>query len=255
MIVKTETERELLRESGKRLAHVLREVAAIVRPGVSTAALDAKAREVIAEFGDTPAFLGYTPEGADRPYPSALCVSVNDEIVHGISNENPRVLREGDIVALDCGVNHKGFFSDSAITVGVGKISKENQQLIYATQEALAAQIEAAVAGNTLGDIGHAAEYVANKHGYGYPYELGGHGVGSKVHEKPFIRNYGTPGKGEKLIEGQVLALEPMLSLGQEHGIELASDGYTYKTADGSVAAHFEHTVIVGKDSAEIITK
>ncbi len=254
MIIKTQKEHELLRESGKHLAEVLREVAALVRPGVSTQALEDKAREVIESFGDSASFLGYTPWDAARPYPAALCVSVNDEIVHGIPNENSRILQEGDIVALDCGVNHKGAFTDASVSVGVGTISKEKELLIRATREALYAQIEAAHAGATLGDLGHAAEMVAHKYGFSFPRDLGGHGVGTGVHEEPFIRNFGKQGKGEKLKEGQVLALEPMLMLGGEE-IELADDGYTYKTADGAPSAHFEHTIIVGKDEAEVITQ
>jgi methionyl aminopeptidase len=206
------------------------------------------AQELIAENGDKPSFMGY----GKPPFPGALCLSVNDGIVHGIPNDYK--LKEGDILKIDGGLWHEGLCTDSAITVGIGKISSEDQELIRATQEALDAQIAAAVAGSTLGDIGHAAEAVAKKYGCGYPKELGGHGVGLAVHEKPFIFNYGQPGKGEKLEEGMVIALEPMFARG-EGKIELANDGWLYEMVDGSRSAHFEHTVIVGRDEAEVVTR
>jgi len=252
MIVKNEDERVKLREGGRRLATILQTLKNKVKAGVNAQELEDEAREMISEMGDTPAFLGYKPEGADRPFPAALCVSVNEEIVHGIPNEEPKIFAEGDLVTLDCGLIHEGFITDSAVSVSVGS-HKENDRLIQAAEEALMAGIEKAHSGNTLGDVGHAIAQVAKQYGYHYPRELGGHGVGAKVHEAPFVANYGTPGKGDRLREGQVIAIEPMLSLGSG-AVDLAPDGYAYYTRDGSKTAHVEHTVIVGKDVAEIIT-
>ena len=248
MNIRDENDRRILREGGRRLAAVLAACAQRAQPGVTLAEIDAYARERIAALGDTPSFLGY----GKPPFPAALCLSVNDGIVHGIPNDY--VLKEGDILKIDCGIWHEGLCTDSAITVPIGDVSAEDQTLIRATREALDAQIAVARAGNTIGDIGHAAEAVARKYGYGFPKELGGHGVGRAVHEKPFIYNYGTPGKGEKLIDGMVLALEPMFARGSG-AIRLADDGWLYKMVDGSHSAHFEHTVIVGTDGADVVTR
>ncbi len=253
MIVKTKEQREILREGGKRLAVLLNTLGEMVKSGVTTEELEDRARELIAKNGDKPATLGYTPAGCRRPYPAALCVSVNQEIVHGIPNEDSKTLKEGDIVTIDCLLNHKGLITDSAITVPVGQISKDDQRLLNAVREALSEAIKVARAGNTLGDIGHAVESVANKYGYDLPKELGGHGVGESVHEEPFVANYGRQGKGERLVDGMVLAIEPMFTRGKAY-IRLESDGYTYVTQDGSNSAHFEHTVIITKDGAEVLT-
>lgn len=253
MIAQTEKERHTLREGGKRLARVLRLVAEIVKPGVTTSELNELAEKLIRDGGDTSAFLHYTPDGVKKPYPATLCVSVNDEIVHGIPNEHPRTLVKGDIVGLDCGLTHNGLILDSAVTVSVGKIDSSAQKLIKVTKEALSVGIAAARVGNTIGDIGHAIESFAKPYGYGIVRELGGHGVGKRVHEEPSIPNYGTPGSGMKLISGMVLALEPMLNEGTEN-ITLDSDGYTFKTADGKISAHFEHTILVTDGEPEILT-
>jgi methionyl aminopeptidase len=254
MIITTEEERNNARKSGKILVQVLDAVEQVIVPGVSTQELEDVARAKIKELGATPAFLGYAPSKRQRPFPAVLCVSLNDEIVHGIPNEDVSILQEGDIVAIDCGVVYNGFITDSARTVAVGEISKEDQRLIDATKEALAEQIKVVKVGNTVGDIGFAAEQVAAKYGYDFPEDLGGHGVGKEVHEDPFIPNWGDKGTGEKLVEGQVIAIEPMLNHGVGD-IVLAKDGYTYKTADGKRSAHFEHTMIVGKNGAEVLTK
>lgn len=248
MKIRNEKDIENLREGGRRLGEILNKCAQKAAVGVSLQELDAYAQELIKENGDKPSFMGY----GKPPFPGALCLSVNSGIVHGIPNDY--VLKEGDILKIDGGIWHEGLCTDSAITVGIGKIAQEDQELIWATQEALDAQIAVAVAGNTIGDIGHAAEAVAKKHDYGYPKELGGHGVGLAVHEKPFIFNYGQPGKGEELEEGMVIALEPMFARG-EGKIELANDGWLYEMVDGSQSAHFEHTVIVGKSEAEVVTR
>jgi methionyl aminopeptidase len=252
--VKTEKEIEVLRECGKRLAHVLDELEKAVCPGVSTKDLDNLAEKLIRATGDTPAFLGYQPYGADFPYPGTLCVSVNDEIVHGIGKED-HVLKEGDIIGLDLGMIHNGLITDSARTVAVGKISEPAQKLLDATKKSLEIGIAVAKAGAYSGDIGYAIERFAKPLKYGIVRELGGHGVGRQVHEEPYIPNYGTrKGVGVKLKPGMVIAIEPMLNIGKR-GIVLDKDGYTYRTADRSLSAHFEHTVLITKDGTEILTK
>ena len=253
-MIKTKEEIEIMREGGKRLAEILQKVSKEAKAGINIEELDALAEKLIREGGDEPSFLGYTPEGASRPYPATLCVSINDEIVHGIPNEEERILKDGDIVGLDLGLKHKGLFLDTAVTVGIGMISKEDQKLINITKEALMVGINAARVGNTVGDIGYAIEEFNKQYGYGLPIELGGHGVGYRVAEEPYIANYGDKGTGPKLKAGQVLALEPMLNIGDAR-IRLAEDGYTYKTADGKNSAHFEHTILVTNDKAEILTK
>jgi len=255
-MVSTKTADEIahLRKGGRRLARVLRLVSERVIPGVSTEELNIYAEKLIREGGDMPAFLNYTPPGATRPYPGAICISVNEEIVHGVPNEDPRVLQEGDIVGLDCGLLHRGLITDSAITVPVGEIDEKAKKLLNITREALAVGIKAARAGSHIGDIGHAIEEFVKPHGYGIVRDLCGHGVGYKVHEDPQIPNFGNPGEGEELLPGMVLALEPMLNEGGGE-VKLMSDGYTFVTADGSRSAHFEHTIVITENEAEILTK
>jgi methionyl aminopeptidase len=253
-IITNSDELSTLRTGGKRLARILQLLAADVRPGARTDELDTRAEQLIRDGGDVPAFLNYQPEGASRPYPATLCLSINDEIVHGIPTEHPRTIRDGDIVSLDLGLIHDGLVVDAALTVGAGKLDEGGARLLQATEEALAAGISAARPGNTIGDIGASVEAIAEKWGYRTPYELGGHGVGRSVHEDPHIPNFGDPGTGERIVEGMVLALEPMLTEGSDE-IVLGDDGYTFKTADGSRAAHFEHTVFVTKNGAEVITR
>lgn len=253
MIAKSEEEKEILREGGKRLANILHTLKSKVVPGVQTQALEDEARKLIQEAGATPAFLGYTPQGADRPYPSALCVSINEEIVHGIPNENSKVIQDGDVVTLDCGIVYEGLVTDSAVSTVAGRGAKEDYMLIQATEEALDAAINAAAVGATIGDIGNAVARVEKKYNLCAPLELGGHGVGKGVHEEPFVPNWGKKGEGEELIEGMVLAIEPMFSIGTNE-ITLSKDGYTYMTKDGSKAAHSEHTILITKEGAEILT-
>jgi methionyl aminopeptidase len=176
---------------------------------------------------------------------------VNNEVVHGIPSKN-KILKEGDIISIDLGLKHKGLFTDHAITVPVGKINKTSQELLEITHEALLVGIEEAKNGNTVGDIGHAIEKFVNRK-YGIVRELSGHGVGKKIHEDPYIPNYGKKGKGQKLIPGMVVAIEPMLNIGKADIVTL-SDGYTIKTADGSRSAHFEHTILITEGEAEILT-
>lgn len=254
MIISSEEEREGIRTSGRHLGEILDLLKDYVSPGVTTQYLEDRAREMCAVRGVKPAFLNYTPRGARRPYPAALCVSLNDEIVHGIPNEIVKTLKEGDVVTLDMGVSWNGYYSDSAITLPVGHVSDDVYRLIECTQEALQAGIDAAVAGNTLGDIGAAVEAVGRRYKLKYPKDLCGHGVGQSVHEEPMVLNYGKKGHGAKLEEGLVIAIEPMFMLGSAQ-MKLLKDGYTYSTVDGSKAAHCEHTVIVGRDGAEVVTK
>ena len=253
-LTKTSEEIKLLREGGKRLARVLTLIAASVKPGIAILELDALAEKLIREEGDEPAFLKYQPEGAPRPYPASLCVSVDDEIVHGIPTKNNRILEEGSLVGLDLGLTHKGMIVDSAVTVSVGSTDEKGKELMRVAKEALVAGIAAAQEGNTVGDIGAAIESMVKPHGFGIPVELGGHGVGYHVHEEPFIPNFGKPGAGLTLVSGMVLALEPMVNEGTGN-IIVDSDGYTVRTADGKRSAHFEHTIVITKGEAEVLTK
>ena len=253
MIITNDTERENLIEGGKRLAAVLEALRVKVAPGVTTRELDDLAEELIRAGGDEPCFLGYTPEGAQRPYPATLCVSINDEIVHGIPNEVVKTLKEGDIVGLDLGLTHNGIIVDAAITVPVGNINEESKKLLQATENALAAGIVAAVPGKHAGDISYAIQKEIENAGFKVVKELGGHGVGELVHEEPFIPNFGRPGEGELLTDGMVLALEPISAAGKA-AVILAPDGYTFRTKDGSRSAHFEHTILLEKGGARIVT-
>lgn len=253
IIIKTPQEIEILREGGRRLATILHKVKDKVASGVSTKELDAYAEELIREGGDVPAFLNYRPEGAPTPFPASLCVSVNDEVVHGIPNPN-RILKEGDIVCIDLGLKHKGLFTDMALTVPVGKVSHASAKLIDTTRKALEVGISAAYGGNTVGDIGHAIESFVRPHKYGIVEVLSGHGVGRAIHEDPYIPNFGKAGKGVKLVPGMVVALEPMLNNGTKN-VTLDDDGYTFRTADGKKSAHFEHTILITDGEPEILTK
>lgn len=252
--IKTKEEIVILREGGKRLATILRELADAVKPGVSSFALNDLAEKLIREGGDTPSFLGYTPYGAKRAYPASLCLSINDEVVHGIPNETEKFLKEGDIVSLDTSLIHGGLITDSAITVPVGKIDAKAQKLLKVTREALEKGIKMARAGNTVGDIGFAIESFVQPHGFGIVRELAGHGVGYKIHEEPYVPNFGRAGEGDVLKLGMVIAIEPMLNEGGA-SIKLDSDGYTYRTRDGSRSAHFEHTVVVTGNGSEVLTR
>ncbi len=252
--IKTQHDIEILREGGKRHAEILELVLKKVVPNVSAKELDDCARTLILEGGDTPAFLGYRPDGAKRDYPASLCVSINQEIVHGIPNEGEKNLREGDIVGIDLGLVHGGLYTDMAMTVGVGKIDKIGRELIEATRKALDIGIKAVKAGKYIGDIGFAIKTFTKTTGFSLAEGLAGHGVGYKVHEEPYVPNAGEKGQGEILKSGMVIAIEPMLCEGSGK-IILEKDGYTYSTKDGKRSAHFEHTVLVTDDGFEILTK
>ena len=250
--LKTKDEIEALRESGKRLGRILQAIKAEIKAGVTTGYLDEVAERLIREGGDIPPFLNYTPHGARNPFPASLCVSVNDEIVHGIPSD--RVIKDGDLVSIDLGVSHNGMITDAALTVAVGEVPEQLRTLIEETERALYAGIKAAHAGGHIGDIGAAVERVGNARGYGIVRELGGHGVGHKVHEDPYVPNYGKKGNGPILKAGMVLALEPMFMLGKED-IRMMPDGYTIVSEDGSLSAHFEHTIVITEKGAEIVTQ
>lgn len=251
--IKTDEDIAYLREGGKRLARVVKAVSEMVRPGITTDELDQAAEKMIRDGGDEPAFLGYAPRGADRGFPGTMCISVNEEVVHGIPNEDVRTIEEGDIVSLDCGLTHHGLITDHAVSVIAGEPREEDVTLLNVTRESLMAGIGVMKPGNRVGDISAAIEAVASKHPYGIVYELGGHGVGHAVHEEPYVPNLGEPGSGEELMPGMVLAIEPMLTHGSAD-VKLLKDGYTFVTRDGSRAAHFEHTVVIGEDGPEIVT-
>lgn len=252
--IKTPEDIQKLREGGKHLAMVLVALKNAVRVGMSTAGLDALAEKMVREMGDKPAFLNYKPQGAKRAFPASLCVSINDEIVHGIPNENSRVLVEGDIVGLDMGLIHDGMIVDAAISVAVGKVDAGAKKLLAATEEALNAGIKAARGGAHVGDIGTAVEAVADRNHFIVAEELAGHGVGYNVHEDPFVPNFAAPGQGPLLKPGMVIAIEPMFNEGKGD-IKVDQDGWTIRTKDGSRSAHFEHTILITEGAPEILTK
>jgi len=251
--IKTKEEIEILKEGGKILAEVLRELAKLAKPGVSTGFLNQKAREMILARGVLPSFEGYRPSFSGRPYPAAVCASLNNVVVHGLPSEKV-ILKEGDILKLDLGVKYKNFFTDAAITIGIGKITDEKNKLINAAKRALELAINAAKPGNHIGDIGHAIENYVEKEGLSVVKVLVGHGVGYAVHEEPSIPNYGKIGEGTVLKSGMVLAIEPMVTL-ESGEVKLSKDGFGYETMDGSLSAHFEHTVAVMGDGCLILTK
>lgn len=241
----SQEEIELIRESSLLVGETLAEVAKYIAPGVETMELENVAIDFIAKTGGVPGFKGY--EG----YPYALCISVNEVVVHGYPSKYK--LKEGDIVSVDCGVYKNGFHGDSAYTFAVGKVSEEVDQLLRVTKESLYLGIEQAIAGNRTGDIGWAVQNHAEKFGYGVVRELIGHGVGEKLHDKPDVPNYGRKGSGTKLIENSVIAIEPMITLGKRN-IKVHPNGWNILTVDGKPAAHFEHDVLVTRHGPEILS-
>lgn len=219
------------------------------------AELEKRARELVAADGDEMAFFGYQGKKDPRPFPSGLCVSVNDVIVHCPASEGDTPIREGDVVCLDFGIKHKGLYTDHAVTVIAGAPKNpDDERLVKGTYEALDVGIRAAKPGSTTGDIGYAVEQVAKKYNLGFPRNLSGHGVGLQVHEEPHVPNFGKPGEGAKLKEGLVIAIEPMMTLGSGE-LFVDKDGHSYRTKDGSRTAHAEHTVLITKKGVEILTK
>jgi len=252
VVLRTETEIATMRRAGRVVAQTLAAVAGAARPGVRLIDLDELAADLIAEAGAKPSFLGYHPSWAPTPYPGVLCLSVNEAIVHGIPDR--RVLAEGDLLSIDCGAHLDGYHGDAATTVPIGTIDTSAQRLAATTAEALAAGIAAAEPGAKIGDISHAIETVARRAGYGLPDGLGGHGVGTAMHEDPSVPNTGRPHRGLPLREGLVIAIEPMLIEGGGHRHRTHPDGWTVITADGSRAAHVEHTIAITATGPVVLT-
>jgi len=242
---KTEEEIELIRESSLLVGKTLAELAPLIQPGVTTLELDKVAHDFIHDHGAVPGFLNY------NGFPNSLCTSVNAQVVHGIPNDTP--LESGDIVSIDCGVLMNEFYGDSAYTFEVGEVSSEIKELLETTKESLNKAIEAASAGNRIGDIGFAVQHYCEDRGYGVVRELVGHGLGMNLHESPEVPNFGRPKSGLKLKEGLVLAVEPMINMGT-HRVVQASDGWTIVTADNKPSAHFEHDIVVRKGKAEVLS-
>ncbi|MDQ2680849.1 MAG: type I methionyl aminopeptidase [Candidatus Eremiobacteraeota bacterium] len=236
---------ETIRRGGKITAKVLGDLMRAARPGMTTGQLDKLAEDGIRERGGVPTFIGY------NGFPGSICASVNSEVVHGIPGDY--ILREGDLLSIDIGTTFEGYVSDTAVTIGIGTISSAAQHLLRITQECLMLGIAQMRAGKRLGDIGHAVQSYAEKHGYGVVRELVGHGVGVKMHEEPQVPNYGTAGAGIELRPGLVLAVEPMITQGARE-VTTLKDGWTVVTADGKLAAHFEHTIAVTSDGPKILT-
>ncbi len=249
VVIKSPEEIAIMRQAGRINALALDAVRKAIRPGVTTAELDAIAEEVIRSHGAVPAFKGYP---GPYPYPATITASINDELVHGIPSKK-RVLREGDIVSIDCGTVYKGFVADSAFTVGVGEISPEAQRLLEVTEQALYVGIAQLRPGNRVGDVSAAIQHYVESRGYYVTREYTGHGVGREMHEGPMVPNYGTPGRGLLLRPGMTIALEPMVLVGTPK-TRVLEDKWTVASADGSLTAHFEHSVAVTEDEPLILT-
>jgi methionyl aminopeptidase len=252
VVLKSATEIATMREAGRIVARTLAAVAAAARAGTRLSDLDALAVELIAQAGAKPSFLNYHPDWAPTPYPGVLCLSVNQAIVHGIPDD--QVLAEGDVLSIDCGAYIDGYHGDAALTIGIGELDPDGVRLIETTERALAAGIAVARPGAKIGDISYAVETVARAAGYGLPRGLGGHGVGTAMHEDPHVPNTGRAGRGLTLREGLVIAIEPMLTEGGRDAGKTLADGWTVVTTDGSRAAHAEHTIAITPDGPVILT-
>lgn len=246
IVLKTARELKIMRQAGRIAAKALKAAGAAVEPGVSTWEVDHVARRTIEELGAVPTFLGY------GGFPASACVSVNNVVIHGIPTKK-QLIKEGDIVSIDVGATFEGFVGDNAFTFPCGKVSEEAQALMDATRESLHEGIKAAVAGNRLGDIGSAVQRYAEARGYSVVRDFVGHGVGAKMHEDPSVPNYGTPGRGVRLLPGMTIAIEPMVNQGVAQ-VKTLQDGWTTVTADGKLAAHFEHSIAVTPDGPVILT-
>ena len=249
VIIKTDKEIKQIKKSCQLTANTLQYITEKIKPGLKTIEIDKIAESFILKHGGKPSFKGYGDEGNE--FPASVCISINDEIVHGIPTE--RALQEGDIVSIDIGTYLNGYYGDSAVTVGVGKISKIAEKLIMTTKKCLLEGIKKAISGNSIGDIGNTIQTVAEENNFSVVREFVGHGVGLKVHEDPQIPNYGKPKTGLKLEKGMVIAIEPMVNQGDYRTIS-SDDGWTVKTADGSLSAHFEHTIAIYEKGNEILT-
>jgi methionyl aminopeptidase len=242
---KSQEEIELIRESSLLVSKTLAEVAKVIKPGITTLSLDKLAYEFIKDNGAVPAFLNY------GGFPYSLCISPNEQVVHGFPSDY--VIKEGDLISVDCGVIKNNFFGDSAYTFAIGEINEERKKLIKVTQECLSFATEKAIVGMRIGDIAYAVQSHAEANGFGVVRELVGHGVGVKLHEKPEVPNYGSRGKGIKLEEGMVIAIEPMINAGTA-AVKFWSDGWTVTSKDNKPSAHFEHTVAVKKGKADVLS-
>ena len=251
VLLKTETDLAGIREAARVVERVLTEVASLVAPGVATAVLNDAAEQIIADAGGRPAFKGYRMGGVGTPFPGALCISLDDVVVHGFPSEEP--LREGQVVTVDCGVELGGYFGDFAYTFPVGEISDAKRALLDATKASLYAGVDAATAGNRVGDISHAVQTYCESRGYGVVHELVGHGVGKRLHEAPNVPNVGRRGKGKKLVPGMTLCIEPMINGGTGE-VTVDRDGWTVRTADGAPSAHYEHMVHIRKGRPELLS-
>jgi methionyl aminopeptidase len=245
LYIKTNEEVELLRKSNQLVSRTLAEIASLIRPGITTISLDRVAETFILDNGGQPAFKGY------NGFPNTLCTSVNEEVVHGIPSDY--ILKDGDIVSVDCGVILNGYYGDSAYTFAVGEIEKEVKRLLEITKASLEDGVKEAIAGNRVGDISFAVQSKAESGGYSVVRELVGHGLGTRLHEAPEVANYGKRGTGAKLSKGLVICIEPMINMGLKETIQM-KDGWTIKTADGKPSAHFEYAVAVDKGKADVLT-
>ena len=246
IVCRSAAELEKMRAAGRLVADVLTELGALVAPGVTTAALDVVAEERIRAAGAIPAFKGY------HGYPATICASINDEVIHGIPSGR-RILNEGDIVSIDVGASLDGYYGDHAVTVAVGPVSEEAAMLLRVTEESLYKAIERVRVGGRISDIGHAVQQHVEAYGLSVVREFVGHGIGQRMHEEPQVPNYGEPGRGPRLAEGMVLAIEPMVNAGKP-AVKVLGDGWTAVTRDSSLSAHFEHTVAVTADGPWILT-
>jgi methionyl aminopeptidase len=252
IILKTPKEIELMRQAGRIVGQTLQLLAEHVRPGVTTLELDELAYKFITGKAAIPTFRGYAPFTNIAPFPGSICSSVNDQIVHGIPGD--RVLKDGDIISIDCGAIYRGYHGDSAVTVAVGQVAPEVEKLLTTGREALEAGIKQARVGNRLGDISHAIEKRIRQGGnYGIVREYGGHGIGRRLWEEPSVLNFGAPGTGVPLKAGMVIAIEPMVNMGVDDTITL-DDGWTVVTADRKPSVHFEHTIAITNNGPEILT-
>ncbi|MCD6332845.1 MAG: type I methionyl aminopeptidase [Bacteroidales bacterium] len=245
IFIKTDREIELMRQSNRLLSATLAELVPLIQPGVTTIRLDQVAESYIRDHGGIPGFKGY------NGFPNTLCVSINDQVVHGIPSQ--RTLKEGDIVSIDCGVYMNGYHGDSAFTFPVGEVDEDSLKLLRVTRESLYLGIEQAVSGNRLGDIGCAIQQHCESNGFSVVREMVGHGIGKDLHEAPEVPNYGKKGYGTLLKSGMTIAIEPMINMGKRHIVQ-EQDGWTIRTSDHSRSAHFEHSVVIRDDKAEILS-
>lgn len=250
--IKTEEEIELIRQSSLLVAKTHGVVSKLIKPGANTLELDRVAEEFIRDNGGVPAFKNYRPSMDVTPFPFTLCISINEEVVHGMASSR-KDLQDGDIVSLDCGVLMNGYYGDSAYTYPVGEVSAKKRKLLRVTKESLYKGLEKAVAGNRLGDISYAIQHHAQTHGFSIVREMVGHGVGKRLHEPPEIPNYGRKRTGIRLEEGMVFAIEPMINMGKKR-IKFLDDGWTISTSDGYPSAHFEHTVAIREGKVDILS-